>query len=77
MTAVKTFIVDSFTDVPIKGNPAGVCVSGKEVAPELMQRLAGILGFSEFAYAEETKCFIRYERRFVQPILAAADNEEV
>lgn len=30
-----------------------------------------------FAYAEQTRCFLRYERRFLQPILAAAANEDV
>ena len=37
---MKTFIVDSFTDTPFKGNPAGVCFIGSQLGDERMLQIA-------------------------------------
>lgn len=47
---MKTFIVDSFTDVPFKGNPAGVCLIDHDLSDEQMQLIAFELGLSETAF---------------------------
>jgi trans-2,3-dihydro-3-hydroxyanthranilate isomerase len=43
-------IVDVFTDVALAGNQLGVFTSASAIAPELMQRLARELGFSETVF---------------------------
>ena len=61
---IETFIVDSFTDQPFKGNPAGVCVLEEILSEELMLSIAKELGLSETAFIiplEEANTFsIRY-----------------
>jgi PhzF family phenazine biosynthesis protein len=47
---MKTSIVDSFTDVPFKGNPAGVCQVGTELSDQAMLLIAQELGLSETAF---------------------------
>lgn len=41
--AVRTFIVDAFTDRPFRGNPAGICLVDTELPDEAMLRIAGEL----------------------------------
>ncbi len=43
-------IVDSFTDVPFAGNPAGVCVLAAATTDAWMQAVAGELNLSETAF---------------------------
>jgi len=65
---MKTFIVDSFTDQPFKGNPAGVCLLETEIEQiplsELqMQLIAKELNLSETAFVHarpDGKFGIRY-----------------
>lgn len=61
---IATYIVDSFTDNPFKGNPSGVCVLNKELADQQMQSIAKELGLSETAFIipidEANKYAIRY-----------------
>lgn len=59
---ITTFIVDSFTDQPFKGNPAGVCLLDKPLAEDQMQNIASELNLSETAFIwEEGDYFnIRY-----------------
>ena len=47
---MKTFIVDSFTDTPFKGNPAGVCMVDSPLADQLMFDIAQELNLSETAF---------------------------
>lgn len=49
---MKTFIVDSFTREPFRGNPAGVCLHRGDVADETMQLVAFELGLSETAFVD-------------------------
>lgn len=60
---IETYIVDSFTDTPFKGNPAGVCVLKKALSNELMLAIAKELGLSETAFVillENRQYAIRY-----------------
>lgn len=43
-------IVDSFTDTPFRGNPAGVCVLAAATTEEWMQAVAAELNLSETAF---------------------------
>lgn len=48
---IRIFQVDSFTDVPFKGNPAGVCVLDRALPDDLMQSIASEMNLSETAFA--------------------------
>ncbi|MEQ9404365.1 MAG: PhzF family phenazine biosynthesis isomerase [Cyclobacteriaceae bacterium] len=50
---INTYIVDSFTSEPFKGNPAGVCLIEKEPSDALMLNIAKELGLSETAFVNE------------------------
>lgn len=62
--SIETFIVDSFTGQPFKGNPAGVSLCDSEIEPETMQSIAQELNLSETAFllnlGEEGSWSIRY-----------------
>lgn len=64
MTQIETYIVDSFTNKPFKGNPAGVCVLHQKITDGQMQSIAKELGLSETAFitkiGEPNKYAIRY-----------------
>jgi len=47
---MKIYQVDAFTDKLFKGNPAGVMICEKEMAPELMQNIAMEMNLSETAF---------------------------
>ncbi len=47
---MRTFIVDSFTDTPFKGNPAGVCLVDAQLGEERMLHIAQELNLSETAF---------------------------
>lgn len=53
MKAIETYIVDSFTDVPFKGNPAGVCLIDNELSDGKMLSIAQELGLSETAFVHQ------------------------
>ena len=60
---IKTFIVDSFTNRPFKGNPAGICLLEKAISIEIMQSIAAELNLSETAFLlkkESNNFTIRY-----------------
>lgn len=48
--SIQTYIVDSFTDTPFKGNPAGVCLLDQALSENEMQSIAKELGLSETAF---------------------------
>lgn len=60
--AKRIFKVDSFTDVPFLGNPAGVCLIDEDVSDEWMQAVAAEMNVSETAFARpvEDRFVIRY-----------------
>lgn len=47
---IKTFIVDSFTNEPFKGNPAGVCLLEDSIPSGTMQSIASEINLSETAF---------------------------
>jgi PhzF family phenazine biosynthesis protein len=49
---IETYIVDSFTDQPFKGNPAGVCLLMNDLENEKMLSIARELGLSETAFIQ-------------------------
>ena len=51
---MKYFVADAFTDVPFQGNPAGVCLTERELPDELMQRIAAENGLPETAFLRRT-----------------------
>ncbi|MEM7476792.1 MAG: PhzF family phenazine biosynthesis isomerase [Planctomycetota bacterium] len=64
---MKTFIVDSFTDIPFKGNPAGVCLANSQISAGLMQSIASELGFSETAFVVEGTSQAVHSIRYFSP----------
>jgi len=52
---MKIFQVDSFTDKPFKGNPAGVCLLEKERPDSWMQDVAMEMNLSETAFLLKIK----------------------
>lgn len=61
---MKTFIIDAFTDIPFRGNPAGVCIVESQLSDVTMLRIAQELNLSETAFIhaldDPTKFSIRY-----------------
>lgn len=52
---IKTFIVDSFTNMPFKGNPAGICLLKESISTDIMQSIATELNLSETAFLLKTE----------------------
>lgn len=64
---MKTFIVDSFTDTPFKGNPAGVCLLDSPLSEERMLSIAQELNLSETAFLFPLKASATYAIRYFSP----------
>ncbi len=64
---MRTYIVDSFTDKPFKGNPAGVCLIENELDSELMLSVAQELGLSETAFIRKLEKDNHYSIRYFSP----------
>lgn len=64
---MKTFIVDAFTDVPFKGNPAGVCIVSEKLDDERMLSIAQELGFSETAFIAPLDSHDTFSIRYFSP----------
>jgi len=64
---MKTFIVDSFTDKPFKGNPAGVCMVDSPLGDERMLEIAQELNLSETAFLHAPKTGGAYSIRYFSP----------
>lgn len=47
---MNIYIVDAFTDVPYKGNPAAVCVLDCEQSDKWMQQVANEMNLSEIVF---------------------------
>lgn len=52
---MRIFTVDSFTNTPFKGNPAGVCYSEDEISTEQCLKIAQEINFSETAFVYQKK----------------------
>lgn len=64
---MKAFIVDSFTNEPFKGNPAGVCIQDQEISAEKMQLIAKEFNLSETAFIIKTGKETEYSIRYFSP----------
>ncbi len=65
---MRTYIVDSFTSEPFKGNPAGVCIVGERtLSEETMLSIAKELNLSETAFVKSTADEHRYGIRYFSP----------
>ena len=66
---MRTFIVDSFTDEPFKGNPAGVCLLESPLEESQMQAIAKELNFSETTFVVPETESGRFSIRYFSPIM--------
>jgi PhzF family phenazine biosynthesis protein len=64
---IRTFIVDSFTDTPFKGNPAGVCIIGSQLRDEVMLQIAQELNLSETAFLSPLESGNAFAIRYFSP----------
>jgi len=69
---MRTFIVDSFTDIPFKGNPAGVCMIGSQLSDERMLQIAQELSLSETAFLTPLESGGAFAIRFFSPKMEIA-----
>ncbi|WP_299531220.1 PhzF family phenazine biosynthesis protein [Ulvibacterium sp.] len=69
MKEIETYIVDSFTDQPFRGNPAGVCILKDELSDSEMLSIAKELGLSETAFIGEVNGNNEYPIRFFSPVM--------
>ena len=65
---IETYIVDSFTNEPFKGNPAGVCLLNSNLTEDKMLSIAQELGFSETTFVQQTKKLNSYTIRYFSPV---------
>jgi PhzF family phenazine biosynthesis protein len=64
---METYIVDSFTKEPFKGNPAGVCFPRQELGEAVMLKIAQEFGLSETAFVRATGTDGVYAIRYFSP----------
>jgi PhzF family phenazine biosynthesis protein len=64
---MKTFIIDSFTDIPFRGNPAGVCIVKSQLSDDAMLRIAQELNLSETAFICALDDSGRFSIRYFSP----------
>jgi PhzF family phenazine biosynthesis protein len=64
---MRTFIVDSFTDTPFKGNPAGVCLVDSPLSDERMLHIAQELNLSETAFLSPLESGDTFSIRYFSP----------
>jgi PhzF family phenazine biosynthesis protein len=64
---MKTFIVDSFTDAPFKGNPAGVCIVESQLSEAIMLHVAQELNLSETAFIRPLGTSNTFSIRYFSP----------
>jgi PhzF family phenazine biosynthesis protein len=70
--SISTFIVDSFTDRPFKGNPAGVCIISSHLSDEVMLQIAQELNLSETAFLSPQESSNTFAIRFFSPKMEIA-----
>jgi len=65
--SIETYIVDSFTDQPFKGNPAGVCILKSDLHDNEMLSITKELGLSETAFIKKIDKENNYSIRYFSP----------
>ena len=56
MKKISVLHYDAFTEIPNKGNPAGVVLEGEKYTEEEMQKIAKEVGFNETAFVLPSDC---------------------
>jgi len=69
---MKTFIIDSFTERPFKGNPAGVCIIDTQLSDETMLHIAQELSLSETAFIYPLDISGTFSIRYFSPKMEIA-----
>jgi PhzF family phenazine biosynthesis protein len=69
---MRTFIIDSFTDRPFRGNPAGVCIVNTPLSDETMLHIAQELNLSETAFIRPLQTSGTFSIRFFSPKMEIA-----
>jgi len=69
---MRAFIVDSFTDTPFKGNPAGVCITDSQLGDARMLQIAQELNLSETAFLSPLQSGDAFSIRFFSPKMEIA-----
>ncbi|ETK33753.1 PhzF family phenazine biosynthesis protein [Microbispora sp. ATCC PTA-5024] len=69
---MRVFTVDSFTDKPFRGNPAGVCLLDNPVPDEWMQAVAAEMRHSETAFVADGGDGGPYALRWFTPAVEVA-----
>lgn len=69
---MRTFIVDSFTEAPFKGNPAGVCLVDSDLSDQRMLEIAQELNLSETAFLRPLASENAFAIRFFSPRMEIA-----
>ncbi len=69
---MRTFIVDSFTNTPFKGNPAGVCLIDSQLSDERMLHIAQELNLFETAFLSPLESRDAFAIRFFSPKMEIA-----
>lgn len=64
---MQCFIVDAFTDVPFRGNPAGVCLVEASLSENEMLQVAREFNLSETAFLQERRDAGVYSIRYFSP----------
>jgi PhzF family phenazine biosynthesis protein len=64
---MRTFIVDAFTNIAFKGNPAGVCILEKPINDEKMFLIAKELNLSETAFIIKLEKSNTFSIRYFSP----------
>lgn len=67
MSLIETYIVDSFTNKPFQGNPAGVCILKEELTEKKMQAISKELGLSETAFVLKSVDNNSFNIRYFSP----------
>ena len=66
---MRTFIVDSFTDRPFRGNPAGVCIIDTPLGDDTMLHIAQELNLSETAFIRLLDITGTFSIRYFSPTM--------
>ena len=69
INTIETYIVDSFTNQPFKGNPAGVVIVDRILEDQQMLSISKEFGFSETAFIKNEGTKSHYSIRFFSPIM--------
>lgn len=64
---MDTYLVDAFTQLAFRGNPAGVCFPEKALSAGQMLRIAQELRHSETAFVQLERCHGAYPIRYFSP----------